>query len=66
MRDYLTSNRIRRQAAATEELNSEFDLLDKPIEDEYAEAFKNGRNKGGCLEQYNCPISLFTPIRLQS
>lgn len=65
MNDYLISNRIRRQAAATDELNSELDLLEKPIEDKYMEAYTNGRNKGGCLEQYNnCPISLFTPIHL--
>jgi len=66
MNDYLTSNRIRRQAAATNELNSELDLLDKPVKDEYTKAYTNGRNKGGCLEQYSCPISLFTPIHLHS
>ena len=56
------NNRIRREAVSYE-LNSELELLDKPIEDEYTKAYTTGL-KGSCWEQYDCPISLFTPINM--
>ncbi len=64
MREFLTahgnSNRVRRDATLLPEL----ELIEKPLEDQYTNAYRTGKGNKCWARYSSCPISLFTLLSI--
>ena len=58
MEPYLKSNRIKRHATSVPEL----ELLQRPLEDEYTDAYQTGKEGKCWTRYYSCPMSFFNIV----
>jgi len=58
MEPYMNGNRIRRDLSSIPEL----EVLQHPLENDYTEAYKAGKEGKCWMKYYSCPISVFTML----
>ncbi len=60
MKPYLSGNRIRRDATNIPEL----EVLQKPVEDDYTDAYRAGKEGKCWTRYYTCPVSIFKLVNM--
>lgn len=64
MEPYFGENRFRRELADENDALTELDFVSAPVEDDYSEAYKKGK-EGLCWSHYaSCPMNIFKILNL--